>query len=251
MNDTAIQPMTSEQAAEFAPTWGSFMTSGDPGACMYGFSNSGRPQNETHRKQCIDYMTGNLAKVRAEPERWNDDGRTADDEIEDIEAFLAWMRTAPALDAEPEPASPVDRTVEFQNTNLCTITYGAVLDAIEATDSDPFTMSIVDPVEWAAIAQCVNQGIDSRLEAITNGHDEFSNGSCSITPANLCVLLRRLTEGPYSEDDQFDQDDVDDADLHDGATTADLIWNAAERLQSDILTCLGFDDCGKYVGRDD
>ena len=45
-------------------------------------------------------------------------------------------------------------------------------------------------------------------------------------PADLCILLRRLSDA------------------------TDNFWEAAERLQSDILMVLGFDDCGQYVGRD-
>lgn len=28
--------MSASEAADYAPQWGSYMTSGDPGACMYG-----------------------------------------------------------------------------------------------------------------------------------------------------------------------------------------------------------------------
>lgn len=30
------EAMTAAEAADYAPQWGSYMTSGDPGACMYG-----------------------------------------------------------------------------------------------------------------------------------------------------------------------------------------------------------------------
>lgn len=51
------------------------------------------------------------------------------------------------------------------NSMLVEIPYSTVLQAIEDTDSDPFTMSIRCQAEWSAIALCVNQGIDAYLEA--------------------------------------------------------------------------------------
>lgn len=120
----------------------------------------------------------------------------------------------------------IDREIDFVNGNLCRITYGAVLDAIEATDSSPFTMDIRDPDEWSAMAEAVNVGIDSHLEAINLYNSVFDNGHCRVMPADLCILLRRLSDA------------------------TDNFWEAAERLQSDILMVLGFDDCGQYVGRD-
>lgn len=264
----AIEPMTSAEAAAYAPTWGSYMTGGDPGACMYGFSGGdGRPQDEDHRQAVIRYMTKNLEQVKADPDAYNgepddeDDepAQTADDVIEDIERFLAWMRTCETKDAADgddagdgdDDAGPpvINRGTEFRDSNLNIITYGQVLDAIEATDSDPYRMTIKNDVEWAAIAQCVNQGIDSHLEAITDAQQEFDNGVCRVSPANLCVLLRRLSETAYRDDYRF-EDRLRNADLGENATTADLLYDAGYSLQAAILQVLGFDEYGKFVGRD-
>ena len=113
---------------------------------------------------------------------------------------------------------------QITNNNLCPITYDAIKAAIVATYSDPFHMTIKCQDEWSAIAAAVNQGIDSHLEAITDAPAEFDNdtGTCEVTPDNLCVLLRRLADAN----------------------------EAAMYLQSDILTVLGFDDSGTYVGRE-
>lgn len=62
--------------------------------------------------------------------------------------------------------SPAQTEFTICNSDLVQVPYSTVLRAIEATDSDPFTMTIRCASEWAAIAQCVNQGIDSHLEAI-------------------------------------------------------------------------------------
>jgi hypothetical protein len=121
------------------------------------------------------------------------------------------------------------------NSQLVQVTYSTVLRAIELTDSNPFTMTIRCPVEWAAIAQCVNQGIDSHLEAVCDPLDVFDNGHCSVTPHSLCVLLRRMGDTKFR-----------DTDGH----TADDLWDAATSLQSSIFTVLGIDEYGEYIGRE-
>ena len=121
------------------------------------------------------------------------------------------------------------------NSQLVQVPYSTVLRAIEATDSDPFTMTIRCSLEWAAIAQSVNQGIDSYLEAICDPHDVFDNGHCSITPHSLCVLLRRLGDTEFKATEGHTSDDI---------------WDAVTSLQTSILTVLGIDEYGKYVGRE-
>lgn len=54
-----------------AAQWGSYMTSGDPGACMYGFSDSYGVQSEEHRQQCLAWIDGPcraMVKVNDDPE---------------------------------------------------------------------------------------------------------------------------------------------------------------------------------------
>lgn len=138
---------------------------------------------------------------------------------------------------------PVLRETTFDNENLCRMSYGDVLDAIQATDSDPFSMTIRCHDEWAAIAWCVNQGIDSHLEIITDANEEFcNNGTCRVTPANLCVLLRRLSEMG---------DEVLKADPSRIANQdPEAVLDAASSLLGGILLVLGFDESGHYVGRE-
>ena len=121
------------------------------------------------------------------------------------------------------------------NSQLVQVTYSTVLRAIELTGSDPFTMRIRCQVEWAAIAQCVNQGIDSYLEAICDPQDVFDNDNCSLSPHSLCVLLRRMGDTGF---------------LDTGNHSGDDIWDAATSLQASIFTVLGIDEYGEYVGRE-
>lgn len=60
---------------------------------------------------------------------------------------------------------------------------------------DGYPMTIKDPEEWTVIAEAVNQGIDSHLEALTERSSfDASTGKCLVHPAELHVLLRRLYE---------------------------------------------------------
>lgn len=121
------------------------------------------------------------------------------------------------------------------NSQLVQVNYSTVLRAIELTDSNPFTMTIRCSLEWAAIAQCVNQGIDSYLEAICQPQDVFENGDCSVTPHSLCVLLRRMSDTEFQDTDSHSAEDI---------------WDAAMSLQSSIFTVLGIDEYGEYIGRE-
>ena len=123
------------------------------------------------------------------------------------------------------------------NSQLVQVNYSTVLHAIEDTDSDPFPMTIRCDVEWAAIVQCVNQGIDSHLEACNlQGIDRYDNGNCSVSPKSLCVLLRRLGDTEFRDTDEHNADDL---------------WDAAASLQSSIFAVLGINESGKYVGREE
>lgn len=52
----------------YAASWGSFIHAGDPGACMYGFSEDCIPQSEDHRAACIEWIDNEcLPLVRSHP----------------------------------------------------------------------------------------------------------------------------------------------------------------------------------------
>lgn len=51
--------ISSARAYYLTTLWGSYIHSGDPGACLYGFHvDDARPQNEEHRRACIAYISG-------------------------------------------------------------------------------------------------------------------------------------------------------------------------------------------------
>ena len=71
-----------------AAEWGSYMTAGDPGACMYGFDERGAVQSETHRAACVAWIT---QECRAAANR-NEDPTS---DHEQLDAMLAYLKTAP------------------------------------------------------------------------------------------------------------------------------------------------------------
>jgi len=71
----------------YAASWGSYMTNGDPGACMYGFSEDCRPQSERHRADCLAWIdTECLPAVRENPQGFDDDEES---KLLDLRAYLA------------------------------------------------------------------------------------------------------------------------------------------------------------------
>ena len=77
--------MTPIEAYEYAASWGSFMTSGDLGACMYGFNSDCRPQSEEHRQDVINYMTSCRMNVTSRPEDFDED------ELDKLDAFVEFI----------------------------------------------------------------------------------------------------------------------------------------------------------------
>jgi len=119
------------------------------------------------------------------------------------------------------------------------IKYQQIRRAMEKEKTLLYPMSLVG-AEVDAVRRAVNQGIDSHLEAcsIAERGDSYEWGNrkigdkiltvtleCKVSPESLPTLLRRLTE----------QDDEE---------------GTGSSLVESILLTLGFNDMGKYVGRE-
>lgn len=66
--------MTPREAWLYAAEWGSAVTGGDPGACMYGFSEDCHPQSEDHRTACLCWIDEDcLPDVAKNPENFDTD----------------------------------------------------------------------------------------------------------------------------------------------------------------------------------
>jgi hypothetical protein len=126
------------------------------------------------------------------------------------------------------------------HTDSGVITYDAIRKAM---DGESYRMSLTGKDEVLAVIEDVNQGIDSHLEACfcPERGDRYEDGArkagtailchtleCCVSVESLPTLLRRL----------FDLN-----------TAADLV-DAASSLARDILTTLGFDEFGRFVGRE-
>lgn len=123
----------------------------------------------------------------------------------------------------------------------CIDTFGGLVTyqtVRKAMNGEPFTMSLTGQDDMEAVIEAVNQGIDAHLEACfcPNRGDQYDGGKrtagrtvlcrtleCVVSPESLPVLLRRL----------FDSED-----------------ETAVTLATDILTSLGIDESGDYVGRE-
>ncbi len=84
--------MNASEAYEYASSWGSYIRSGDPGACMYGYNANCRPQNEAHRQETIQYMKGCRQYVEQNPDQYDED------ELEKMDDFLEYIASVQAED---------------------------------------------------------------------------------------------------------------------------------------------------------
>ena len=97
------EPMTSYEAAEYAPQWGSYMTSGDPGACMYGLDDKGRPEDAEARDAMIEHIDDHCLPIARER---IESGEADEDESEDVEKLEALKAYLNGLRFPTEPDEP-------------------------------------------------------------------------------------------------------------------------------------------------
>lgn len=87
--DSSPSIMPARQAWGYAATWGSMITAGDPGACMYGFDESCRPQSEKHRRDVLAWIADCRLQVIAKPDDYDAD------ELAKLDAFVRHIEAAP------------------------------------------------------------------------------------------------------------------------------------------------------------
>lgn len=115
----------------------------------------------------------------------------------------------------------------IENANCCQITYALIRQAMSG---EPYTMSLVS-TDAELVQQAVNIGIDGHLEAcfVRDRGDRFEwrghRLECVLSSESLPTLLRRLYE-IEGEDGE------------------------AAMLADAILHTLGFNDYGRFVGRE-
>ena len=86
------------QVAAVAASWGSYMSNGDPGVCMYSFGQDGLLNGEEHRKRCLEYIDRNCLPLVIGPSR----GYTQTD-VEGLHALRRYIETAEVRQYLPAP----------------------------------------------------------------------------------------------------------------------------------------------------
>ena len=74
--------MTPHEAWLYAASWGSYIRTGDPGACMYGFNEHFRVQSEQHRADCLAYLDDCRTGVLEQPDWYEPNELHQLDELE-------------------------------------------------------------------------------------------------------------------------------------------------------------------------
>lgn len=89
-----------------AAQWGSFITNGDPGACMYTFDENGIVRSEDHRQTCIDWLDRHCRDAAKHNEDPEEDNRG-------IDALIEYLRAAP-IGEKPVVPLHVDYTLGIE-----------------------------------------------------------------------------------------------------------------------------------------
>lgn len=88
--------MTPKEFWLAAAQWGSAITGGDPGACMYGFDEKGLVQTEAHRADCLAWIEHCRKGI---DQTSKTEAAERNRELDDL---VAYLQTAPVEGAMPE-----------------------------------------------------------------------------------------------------------------------------------------------------
>lgn len=88
-----------DQVAAVAASWGSYMSNGDPGVCMYSIRQDGLLYDEAHRKRCLEYIDCHCLPLVAGP---TPRGYTQA-EVEELHALRRYIQTAKVFRYLPPP----------------------------------------------------------------------------------------------------------------------------------------------------
>jgi hypothetical protein len=90
--------MRPSEFCETAAQWGSMMTAGDPGSCMYGFDKQGLLQSEEHRQECLDYIQSVCRPIAATNES---KGESKEENSLQLDDLVAYVQQAPIAGSTP------------------------------------------------------------------------------------------------------------------------------------------------------
>lgn len=128
---------------------------------------------------------------------------------EKVGKVAGWMKIAVIPDdgyadgGEPYTDEEMD-LIAKEDDKRVTFSYGTtpeeVIKARVARQTpNGYSMTIRSQTEWTAIANAVNQGIDSHLEGFTRSKFDPKTGECLIHPEEMTTFLRRLSESNDEE----------------------------------------------------
>lgn len=118
-------------------------------------------------------------KIKLSRKQWEDMGKQA-----------GWVKKADEL-VEEEP-----KRLSF---SFGTTPEEVIKERVNAQAPGGYPMTIRSQSEWKAIADAVNQGIDSHLEGFTRSKFDNQTGECLIHPDEMTTFLRRLAESAEDE----------------------------------------------------
>lgn len=140
-------------------------------------------------------------KITLSKSQWEEAGKIA-----------GWTKTALINDdgiadgGDPYTNEEMDLMAKEDNTEdeRVSFSYGTTPeDIIKARvlrqTPNGYPMTIRTQHEWTAIANAVNQGIDSHLEGFTRSKFDPKTGECLIHPEEMTTFLRRLYESNDEE----------------------------------------------------
>ena len=136
-------------------------------------------------------------KIKLSKSQWESMGKQA-----------GWMKTAIINDdgiadgGEPytdEEMDLMEGKEKRQSFTFGTTPKEVIMEKVNKQTPNGYPMTIRSQNEWTAIANAVNQGIDSHLEGFTRSKFDGKTGECLVHPEEMFTFLRRLFENGDEE----------------------------------------------------
>ena len=136
-------------------------------------------------------------KIKLSKSQWESMGKQA-----------GWIKTALIKDdgiadgGEPytdEEMDLMEGKEKRQSFTFGTTPKEVIMEKVNKQTPNGYPMTIRSQNEWAAIANAVNQGIDSHLEGFTRSKFDSKTGECLVHPEEMFTFLRRLFENGDEE----------------------------------------------------
>jgi len=177
--------ITKDEAYSIASSWGSYMTSGDPGAVFYSFPvGDASPVDAAHKaallaytEECLEIARKRVAEWDGEVDEWGENPEEDEDQLEALKAFFEGFTFERAV-----------MPVIFRATK-----HGEFKGQVDAVF--PSLAGTYDKSTFTVYSHVGQHG--------TRARSWFADKTRAATPAEYADLMREL-EGIYSRDDDPD-----------------------------------------------